>query len=87
LLISGSSHPGHWHLTPLEEKAFGDLWFYNTACKKTRRRGRADFAPAKRWAAGVKNIFFAHLNISGKRLLFERSEFKPFPLNQGKKSV
>ncbi len=46
-LISGSSHPGHWHLTPLEEKAFGDLWFCNTACKKTRRRGRAAICPSE----------------------------------------
>jgi hypothetical protein len=87
LLISGSSHPGHWHLTPLEEKAFGDLWFCNTACKKNGGGGGQLFAPAKRWAAGVKNRIFVHRNISGKRLLFERSEFKPFPLNQGKKSV
>jgi hypothetical protein len=55
--------------------------------KKHGGGGGQLFAPAKRWAAGVKNRFFAYLNISGKRLLFERSEFKPFPLNQGKKSV
>ena len=60
-----------------EGKAFG-IAASRYGSQKRRRRGRADFAPAKRWAAGVKNRFFANHNIIGKSILFERSEFLLF---------